>query len=75
MFELVEPRTFVGMKSPHNTTEPFFIVEAVSKGTAAEAISEVNGHTILCSEQYVEVCYLQKQDEKRNSSKKVPKHL
>ena len=75
MFELVESHTFVGMESPHNATEPFFIVEAVSKGTAAEAISDANGHTILFGEQYVEVCYLQKQDEKRNSSKKVPKHL
>ena len=34
--------------------------------TATEAISDVNCHTILCGEQYVEVCYLQKWDEKRN---------
>ena len=64
--ELVAPGTFVGMRSPHNAVGPFFIVEVVSKGTATEAISDVNGHTILCGEQYVEVCYLQKRDEKRN---------
>ena len=34
--------------------------------TVTEAISDVNGHIILCGEQYVEVCYLQKRDEKIN---------
>ena len=34
--------------------------------TVTEAISDVNGHKILCGEQYVEVCYLQKQGEKRD---------
>ena len=66
VFELVEPGAFVGMRSAHNAIEPFFIVEVISKGTATEAISDVNGHRILCGEQYVEVCCLQKQDEKRN---------
>ena len=66
VFELVEPGTFVGMRNPHNAIEPIFIVEVVSKGNATEAISDVSGHTILCGEQYVEVCYLQKRDEKRN---------
>ena len=66
VFELVEPGTFVGMQSPRNAIEPFFIVEVVSKGTATKAIFDVNGHTILCGEQYVEVSYLQKRDEKRN---------
>ena len=66
VFELVEPGTFVGMRSPLNAIETFFIVEVVSKGTAPETISDVSGHTILCGEQYVEVCYLQKRDEKIN---------
>ena len=57
VFELVEPGTFVGMRSPCNAIEPFFIVQVVSKGTAPETISDVNGHTILCGEQYAEVCY------------------
>ena len=30
VFELVEPGTFVGMRSPHNATEPFFIAEFIN---------------------------------------------
>ena len=66
MFELVEPGTFVGIQSPHNAIEPFFIVKVVCRGTYRENISDVNGHAILCGEQYAVVCYLQKRDERRN---------
>ena len=66
VFELVEPGTFVGMRSPQNAIEPFFIVEVLNKGIAEESISDIFGHTILCGEQYAEVCYLQKKDQKKN---------
>ena len=39
VFELI---TFVGMWSPHNAFEPFFIVELVSKGIGLEAFSDDN---------------------------------
>ena len=53
VLELVQPDPFVGMWSPHNAVEPFFIVEVISKGTATKAISDVTGHTFFCGEQYV----------------------
>ena len=59
VFELVRPGTFAGMWSPHNVTEPFFIVEFIN-------CYRSYCHTILRGEQYVEVCYLQKWDRKRN---------
>lgn len=31
----------------HNPSESIFIVEVVSKGTTTEAISDVNGHTMV----------------------------
>lgn len=48
VFELVEPGTFIWVGSLHNAIEPFFIVEVESKGTATEAVSYANGHTVLC---------------------------
>ena len=66
IFELVDPDTYVGIRSLPNAIEPFFIVEVFSKGIAKEALSEANGHSILSGEQYAEVEYLQKQDEKKH---------
>ena len=65
IFELVDPGTFVGIWSPPNTIESFFIVEVFNKGVAQEGMSDANGHYILSGEQYAEVGYLQKKDEKR----------
>ena len=67
IFELVDPGTFVGIRSPPNTIESFFIVEVFNKGVAQEGMSDANGHYILSGEQYVEVGYLQKKDEKRRA--------
>ena len=67
IFELVDPGTFVGIRSPPNAIESFFIVEVFNKGVAQEGMSDANGHYILSGEQYVEVGYLQKKDEKRRA--------
>ena len=56
------------MRSPQNAIEPFFIVEVLNKGIAEESISDIFGHTILCGEQYAEVCYLQKKDKRKTLS-------
>ena len=60
VYELLEPGTYVGVRSPQNAIEPFFVVEVLSKGTAEEDISDENGHSIMSGEQYAEVTYLQK---------------
>ena len=65
IFELVDPGTYVGIRSPPNAIKPFFIVEVFSKGIAKEALCDASGHSILSGEQYAEVGYLQKQDEKK----------
>ena len=65
IFELVAPGTYVGIRSPPNAIEPFFIVEVFSKGIAKEALCDASGYSILSGEQYAEVGYLQKQDEKK----------
>ena len=36
VFEIIEPGTFVGMKSPPNAIEPFFVAEILQKGTTEE---------------------------------------
>ena len=65
IFELIDPGTYVGIRSPPNAIEPFYIVEVFSKGIAKEALSDTNGHSINSGEQYAEVGYLQKQSEKK----------
>ena len=49
IFELVNPGTSVGIRSPPNAIEPFFIVEVFNKGVAQEGMSGANGHYILWS--------------------------
>ena len=44
-----------------------------NKGVAQEGMSDVNGHYILSGEQYAEVGYLQKKDEKRVVQYECPK--
>ena len=38
VFELLEPGTFVGLRSPPNAIEPFFIAQILSKGLAEKNI-------------------------------------
>ena len=36
VFEIIEPGTFIGMKSPPNAIEPFFVAKILQKGTTEE---------------------------------------
>ena len=65
MFELVKLGTYVGMRSPINTIESFFITEVQNKGIAKENLTDENGHHILSGEQYLEIVYLQKKMNKK----------
>ena len=58
MFELVEPGTYVGMRSPANAIESFFIAEIQNKGIAKENLTDENGHHILPGQQYLEIVNL-----------------
>ena len=60
VFEIIEPGTFIRMKSPPNTIEPFFIAEILWKGTAKEDLHNENGHILLEGEIYAEINYLEK---------------
>ena len=64
VFELVKPRTYVGMRSPTNAIESFLIAEVQNKGIAKENLTDENGHHILSGEQYLEIVYLQKKEQK-----------
>ena len=69
MFELVKLGTYVGMRSPINTIESFFITEVQNKGIATENLTDENGHHILSGERYLEIVYLQKKRTKKGKSK------
>ena len=58
VFEVVEPTTFVALRSRQNAMEPFYIVEVTSKGEADRNMMDGLGHSVLCGEKYVGV-YLQ----------------
>ena len=65
VFEIVEPGSFVGLRSPANAIEPFFIAQFIDKGVAAKEKRDANGHYILAGKNYLEVSYLQKVGQKR----------
>ena len=70
VFELVKPRTYVGMRSPTNAIESFLIAEVQNKGIAKENLTDENGHHILSGEQYLEIVYLQKKKEQKKTKVK-----
>ena len=43
----------------------FFIAEVQNKGIAKENLTDENGHHILSGEQYLEIVYLQKKEQKK----------
>ena len=59
IFELAEPGTFIGLRSPSNSIEQFFLAEVMIKDPADENIEDKYGHCILAGEPYFEVTYLQ----------------
>ena len=76
VFELLEPGTFIGLHSPPNAIEPFFIAQILSKGLAKKNMINEFGHSFLAGEMYAEVIYLQKSLERKKSVKyqKPKKH-
>ena len=67
VFEMVDPGTYVGKRSPTNAIESFFIAEVQNKRIAKENVTDENGHHILSGEQYLEIVCLQKKNKKRQS--------
>ena len=65
VFELVEPGTYVGLRSPINAVESFFIAEVQNKGIAKENLNDKNGHHILSGEQYLDIVSLHQKEQKK----------
>ena len=66
MFELVEPGTYVGLRSPSDAIDSIFIAEVPNKGIAKENVISKNGHHILSGEKYLEIVYLQEKEQRKN---------
>ena len=64
IYELAEPGTFIGPRSPSNALESFFVAEVKSKNAADDDLIDKYGHSILKDENYLEVSYLEKIDGK-----------
>ena len=64
-----EPGTYVGMRSLTNAIDSFFIAEVQNKGIAKENLTDENGHHVLSREQYLEIVYLQKKEQKKTEVK------
>ena len=64
IYELAEPGTFIGLRSPSNALESFFVAEVKSKDAAGDDLIDKYGHSILKGENYLEVSYLEKIDGK-----------
>ena len=62
VFELLEPSTFVGLRSPPNAIEPFFIAQILSKGLAEKNI--MNLVTLLLQGKCMERWYIYKNKKK-----------
>ena len=69
VFELLAVGTIVGMRSPTNAIESFFIAEVTNKSVATENICDGYGHCVLAGECYAEVFYLQNKDENSSTVK------
>ena len=76
VFGLLEPGTFVGLRSSPNAIEPFFITQILSKGLAEKNMINEFDHSVLAGEMYAEVIHLQKLLERKKPVKyqKPKKH-
>ena len=63
VFELLDPGIYVGLRTPENALETFYIAEVIQKGVAENNMNDDCGHYICAGEKYAEVCYLQKKSE------------
>ena len=66
--ELVQPSTYVALRTPSTSLESFFLCEVVETDTATEMIEDDKGH-IDKGERYAKVYYLQKFDENQKCIK------
>ena len=69
VFELVEPGTYVGLRTALNALEIFYVAEVCSKSIATQDMCDDNGHYIMAGEKYFEIYYPQKKQGGRKSIK------
>ena len=53
MFEVMQPGSYIGLRSPPTSLKLCFAVKVISKDVALEYIIESSGHGILANENYV----------------------
>ena len=75
IYKLVEPGTFVGLRSPSNSIEPFFVAEILNKNIATDAMMDDFGHAILAGEKYAEIIYLDSDIRKKKIKYKQPRRI
>ena len=68
VFELIDVGDYIGLRTPVNALEPFYVAEILHKGIAENNLRDQYGHYILTGEKYAEICYLQ---EKREGKQKI----
>ena len=58
IYDVIQPGTYVGLRSPSSSIELFFVVKVMGKGIASEPFMDKAGHIISRNEKYSEVIYL-----------------
>ena len=67
--ELVQPGTFIAVRSPSNAIECFFLCEVIETDIAKCTMSDDGGHIVVKGERYAKVLYLQKKSESKKHAK------
>ena len=70
IYEMIEPGTFVGIRSGEVTMEEFYVAEVVFKKVADDYVSDNHGHRIGKGQPYVCVNYLEKSVKSTNRTVK-----
>ena len=63
LFKLIRPGSFVALRSPPNSVEPYYIAEVQEKGMAIENLRDNFGHCIVQGEQFATIRYLDRGSE------------
>ena len=65
-FPHIEKGSYIGLYSPPQASELFYLCKVLSCKTATTSISDANDHTVLQGMKYIRAHYLEKVKEKKN---------
>ena len=69
IFEVVEPGTYIGVRSDPSSIEMFFVAQVCSKEVSDDYKEDAFGHKISKNEPYFVVRYLERTEEKKTKIK------